>query len=139
MNKLNEFAIESFAISLLVSQGYTHIHGPSIAPDSETPERSSWGDVVLLFRLKESLTRINPTFSEAKIDEAIKTVQRIVSPDLLANNEAFHKLLTEGINITYQKDNEERGDYIYLIDYKNPSNNELCFNFPSTLAKSRTS
>lgn len=41
-SKITESAIETFAIELLESQGYQYIYGPDIAPDSDTPERSSF-------------------------------------------------------------------------------------------------
>ena len=53
-NKITESAIEEFAIDLLEKQGYQYIYAPDIAPDSETPERSSFEDVLLLERLKKS-------------------------------------------------------------------------------------
>ncbi|MEQ1767760.1 MAG: type I restriction endonuclease, partial [Methylotenera sp.] len=68
---------------------------------------------------------INPTLPAAALDEAVKVVQRISSPELLANNEAFHRLLTEGVNVSYQKDGNTRGDLVWLIDFANPDNNEF--------------
>jgi Type I site-specific restriction-modification system, R (restriction) subunit and related helicases len=34
-------------------------------------------------------------------------------------------MLTEGIKVSYQKDGVERGDLVWLIDFKNPENNEF--------------
>ncbi len=42
MSKITESAIEKFAIELLEKSGYQYIYAPSIAPDSETPERESF-------------------------------------------------------------------------------------------------
>ncbi len=41
MERITESAIEKFAIELFESSGYQYIYAPSIAPDSETPERQS--------------------------------------------------------------------------------------------------
>lgn len=49
---------------------------------------------------------------------------RIASPDLLTNNETFHRLLTEGIPVT-KRDGQDRGDRVFLIDFENPLNNEF--------------
>ncbi|MCA1920320.1 MAG: type I restriction endonuclease subunit R [Flavobacterium piscis] len=46
-------------------------------------------------------------------------------PNLMANNEAFHRLLTEGIRVTYRKNGEEKGDIVKLIDFKNIENNDF--------------
>jgi len=36
--------------------------------------------------------------------DAIKQILRLNSPELIANNEAFHRMLTEGIKVNYQRD-----------------------------------
>jgi type I restriction enzyme R subunit len=75
--------------------------------------------------LKKAVKRINKFIPADAQAEAIKEIQRIASPELLANNEAFHKLLTEGIPVSKQVDGDERGDRVWLIDFKNPYNNDF--------------
>jgi type I site-specific restriction-modification system R (restriction) subunit len=58
-------------------------------------------------------------------EDAIKQIQRLNSPELIANNEAFHRMLTEGIKVSYHKDGADRGDLVWLIDFNNPQNNEF--------------
>ncbi len=55
-----------------------------------------------------------------------KTIQRIASQDMTANNETFHRYLTEGVPV-YKRvaGGEERGDRVWLIDFNNPDNNEF--------------
>jgi len=125
MPPLSENHIEQLAIERLEALGYEYIYGPDIAPDSETPERSSFEQVLLLDRLQEAVRRINPTLPPDAQNEAIREIQRIASPELIANNETFHGLLTEGIPVTLQKDGDERGDRVWLIDFDNPHNNEF--------------
>ncbi len=103
MTKLTESNIESFAIEELQKLGYSWKWGPDIAPDGDNPERSSWDTVLLKSRHKEALKRINPFISELAIEDALKQIARLNNTSLLANNEAFHRMLTEGINVTYQK------------------------------------
>ena len=124
-NKLTESAIEAFAIKLLEKQGYQYIYGPDIAPDSETPERSSFEDIILLEKLKTAVSRINPTIPEDAWEDAIKQILNLASQDLTANNETFHRMLTEGINVNYQKDGSSRGDLVWLIDFNEPENNDF--------------
>lgn len=125
MTKLTENTIEQFSIDLLQRLGYNYVYAPTVAPDGETPERESYSDVLLLDRLQAAIRRINPKVNPSSRDEAIKEVQRINSPELLANNESFHRLLTEGIKITYNDKGDERGDLVWLIDFKNPEKNEF--------------
>jgi type I restriction enzyme, R subunit len=122
---LTESAIEAFAIKLLERLGYVYLHGPSIAPDSESPERSAYADVLLFERLTQAARRINHRLPKDVVDAALKDVQRIHSPDLLANNEAFHRLLTEGVPVNLQKDGDTRGERVWLIDFDRPENNEF--------------
>ncbi|MDD3644670.1 MAG: type I restriction endonuclease subunit R [Bacteroidales bacterium] len=125
MNTLTEFDIEKFAISLLETLGYEYLYAPNIAPDSKTPERESFEQVLLLGRLQKAVNRINSSIPADVQAEAIKEIQRISSPELLANNETFHRLLTEGIPVSKRVDGAERGDRVWLIDFKNPYNNEF--------------
>jgi len=125
MTKITESAIEKFAIELLEKQGYQYIYAPSIAPDSDTPERQSFKDVLLLDRLQTAVGRMNFNIPQAARDDAIKQIQRLNSPELIANNEAFHRMLTEGIKVSYQKDGHQRGDLVWLIDFKKPDNNDF--------------
>jgi type I restriction enzyme R subunit len=123
--KITENTIEQFAIELLERLGYQYIYAPDIAPDGEKPERNSYEDVLLTGRLQNAVRRINPNIPIDAQEEAIKEIQRINSPELIANNEAFHRMLTEGINVTYQKDGHDRGDLVWLIDFETPENNEF--------------
>ena len=110
---------------MLQQLGYDYLYAPDIAPDSENPERESFEQVLLLSRLEDSVRRINPQVPPAAQREAIKEIQRINSPELLANNQSFHRLLTEGIKVSYQKDGQQRGDLVWLIDFNTPQNNEF--------------
>lgn len=125
MSRLTESAIEDFAIKLFERLGYSYVHAPDIAPDSDTPERSRYDEVFLTPRLEHALRRINPGIAPAILQTALKEVQRIQSPELLAGNETFHRLLTEGVKVSYQQDGNERGDLVWLIDFANPDNNEF--------------
>nr|WP_219350104.1 type I restriction endonuclease [Desulfurobacterium atlanticum] len=125
MPDLNENSIENFAIDLLKSQGWDYAFGPDIAPDGVRPERKSFEDVILESRLKKALKIINPNIPESAIDDAVKQVKNLNFPELISNNEAFHRMLTEGVRVSYQKNGEERGDYVWLVDFENPENNDF--------------
>ncbi|MBP6979030.1 MAG: type I restriction endonuclease subunit R [Lentimicrobiaceae bacterium] len=125
MTKLTESDIELLAIEILKNLGYAWKWGPDIAPDGDTPERSSWDTVLLNHRLQEAIKRINPDIPATAREDALKQVLRLNDPNLLVNNEAFHRMLIEGINVTYQKDGEQRGDYVWLIDFENIDNNDF--------------
>lgn len=95
MERITESAIEKFTIELLEKSGYQYIYGPTIAPDGETPERESFEDVLLVARLWKAIARINPTVPQDCLEDAVKQVQRFISPELIANNEAFKRMSGE--------------------------------------------
>ena len=134
-NKITESDIEKFAIELLEKQGYRYIYAPDIAPDSNTPERNRFEDVILVERLRKAVGRINPKIPADVREDAIKQIQRLNSPELIANNEAFHRMLTEGIKVSYQKDGADRGDLVWLVDFNNPENNEFLVNNQFTVVE----
>ncbi|HRP83958.1 MAG TPA: type I restriction endonuclease subunit R [Saprospiraceae bacterium] len=125
MTRITENIIEAFAIELLDKLGYEYIYAPDIAPDAEHAERDNFEQVLLLNRLQNAVKRINPDFPADTQAEAIKEIQRIASPELLSNNEAFHRLVTEGIPVIKRMDGEERGDRVRLIDFTDIYNNEF--------------
>lgn len=154
-NRITESEIETLAIELLESSGYQYIYGPDIAPDASTgsasiDRRQSFEDVLLLERLKTAVRRINSALPAMAIEDAIKQIQRIHSPQLITNNETFHRLLTEGVKVSYQKDlpasagqaggRQERGDLVWLADFQNPDNNDfvVCNQFTVTSTSSVT-
>jgi type I restriction enzyme R subunit len=125
MSKITENHIELLAIERLEQLGYDYIYGPDIAPDAVTPERENYEQVILAQRLKNAVHRINPSLGNELQQEAIKELLRISSPELLTNNESFHRLLTEGIPVNKRVDGDDRGDRCWLIDFNNPKNNEF--------------
>jgi type I restriction enzyme, R subunit len=131
MTRITEQLIEDFAIELLEKLGYEYIYAPNIAPDLDTElvevtdKRESYQQVLLIKRLQHAVKRINKSIPADAQAEAIKEIQRIASPELLANNEAFHRLLTEGIPVSKRVDGDDRGDRVWLIDFKNPYNNDF--------------
>lgn len=124
-NKITESAIEALAIEQFEKLGYQYLYAPSIAPDSDTPERERFEDVVLLERLRAAVARINPAIPADAREEAVKQILRLNSPELIANNEAFHRLLTEGVKVSYQVQGQARGDLVWLLDFAHPDNNEF--------------
>ncbi len=125
MPKITENTIELLTIERLETLGYEYLYAPNIAPDGDKPERDSYEQVLLLNRLKKAVARINPFIPGEVQQEAIKEIQRIASPELLANNETFHRLLTEGIPVSKREKGDDRGDRVWLIDFNHPENNDF--------------
>lgn len=117
MNILTEDQIEQMALQTLQELGYEIINGATI-------ERS-YNEVILTNRLKEAIDKINPEIPADIREEALRNVLRVQFTTLLANNEAFHKLLTEGVDIKGREGEQIKTFKVWLIDYQNPENNDF--------------
>jgi type I restriction enzyme, R subunit len=139
MTSFTESEIEILSLDELKKIGFTYCPGPSIAPESDgiqplltretgsgydMPEnRSSYSDIILKQTLEIAINRLNPALPLTARQEAYKIVLSLYSPQLITANEAFHKILTEGVPITIVKEGQERGERVWLIDFQNPTNN----------------
>lgn len=151
-NSITESDIEQAALEILTELGYGTLYGPDIAPppDGINPQRQSYSDVVLIGRLKDAIDRLNPTIPKEAREEALKKVLRSDSPNLISNNQNFHKLLTDGIPVEYRQPSPQsspgrkgktpsithlplgedsgkgiKNDIVWLVDFDNPLNNEF--------------
>jgi len=125
MKPITENIIEQSAIEILQSQGWEYANGKEISPEGLFCERESFSQVVLLSRLRTAIAKINPTIPLDAQEAAVQKVLRIASPDLLHNNEEFHRLLVEKVKIPYQQNGYERSHEVALIDFENPTNNQF--------------
>ncbi|MEM9567288.1 MAG: type I restriction endonuclease subunit R, partial [Cyanobacteria bacterium P01_E01_bin.34] len=75
--------------------------------------------------LQQAIARINPQLPPETHTTAQRELQNIASPDLLANNETFHRYLTEGITVEYTKNGETKGEQLWLVDWNTPDNNDF--------------
>ena len=121
---MTEDQLEQETLTWLQEVGYTHRYGPDIAFDGSSPERADYRQVVMPFRLREAINRLNPGIPVAAREDAIKQVTDLGIPSLLSANRAFHKLLVGGVPVQYQKDGETRGDFVRLINWAHPEKNE---------------
>ena len=120
MTKIFESTIEEFVIELLQKQGWKYL-----SPEDQELERQDQSEVILKNRLKRALEIINPTVSEEDREQSLRKVLNLPSQNLIDNNEAFHRLLTEGIEIEVMGEEGIKGDKVWLIDFDHPENNEF--------------
>ena len=122
---MNESVVEEATLDWFAELGYETIHGPDIAPDEPNAERTSYADVVLVDRLRSALARLNPGVPAEILEEAALKVSRTETPSLIENNRAFHRMLTEGVDVEYR---DEDGRIVYdkvrLVDFDHPDNND---------------
>jgi len=125
--KYTESDLENATLEWLEELGFGIVFGPNIAPDGESPERESYKDIVLVGRLRSAVLAINSNIPRDAQEEAIKKVINVAysNPSLLETNHAFHRMLAEGVDVEYRRDDGSiAGDKVYLVDHKNLSNND---------------
>jgi type I restriction enzyme R subunit len=125
MFSLTESGVEEAALSWFGELGYAVTHAPHLAPGEITAERSSFGDVVLVNRLREAIARLNPAIPSDAREEALRKVLRHDASSLVGNNRAFHRMLRDGVPVEYRReDGSIAGDHVRLIDFDNPEAND---------------
>ncbi len=122
---ITENLIEESAIEILQSQGWEYANGKEISPEGLYCERENYQQIILTTRLRSAIAKINPHIPTEAQESAVQKVLRIYSPQLLHNNEEFHKLLVEKVKIPYQQNGYERSHEVALIDFENTSNNQF--------------
>jgi type I restriction enzyme R subunit len=125
MNVVSESEIEQIALDILSEDlGYTLLFGPDIT-EGDNKERD-YSEIILSARLKKAIDKLNPAIPRDAREEAFKKVLRTETVSLFDNNQAFHRMLTEGIDVKFSiGDGKSKTDKVWLIDYAHPENNEF--------------
>lgn len=97
--------------------GYTYVYGPDVERDYHSPLYED--------ALFPALQRINKGLPMDAINEAIYKLKNFESGSLLQKNMTFTDYLQNGIPVKYFVNGEERSTLVYLIDFKNPANNDF--------------
>jgi type I restriction enzyme R subunit len=121
-----ENELEALAISWFQDAGWSFRPGPEIAPDSATPARSDWRQVVLADELAAALAQLNPGVPTGVLDEACQSVARPDQPSLLQSNRRLHERLCDGVPMEItDAQGLKRGDRVRLIDFDKPERNRF--------------
>jgi type I restriction enzyme R subunit len=124
---IHESDVEENVLSILKSLGYEIVRGDNedYLPGGRSALRADYKEVVLVERLREALTRINLPVTEEAREQAIKQVLRSQSQKLIEDNESFHKILVDGVDVAFQSAGEERYHKVWLFDFEDPWNNDF--------------
>jgi type I site-specific restriction-modification system R (restriction) subunit len=122
---LYESHLEEATLRWFAELEYSTAQAEDIAPEGPRAERESFGDVLLVQRFRDAIDRLNPTIPQDTRDDAFRKVARPDRPTLIANNQAFHAMLRDGVEVEYMGDGGMlRGDRVALLDYDDPDNND---------------
>ena len=125
MSVFTESDVEAAALEWLAELGYTILHGPDIAPGAPAAERATYGDVVLVERLRAALARLNPGVPADAREEALRLLTRADGPGLVEHNRRLHRLLVDGIPIQYRAaGGRVVHDLVWAVDFADPARND---------------
>ncbi len=120
-----ESVVEDAALGWLGELKYSVLHGPEIAPGELAAERAGFGETVLPERLRAALRKLNRGLPPEALDEAFRKVTVPQHPSLIANNRAFHRMLTDGIAVECRrKDGTIGAEIVRLVDFDDPAAND---------------
>lgn len=121
----NEEAYERQCFDWLQGIGWNLAKGPEIAHDGMMPERTSHKDILLVERLEEAISRINPGTPKDVIQKVRQLLESPGETDVLKANQLIHRWMTEGISIKIRDHSgEETTKLLWLIDFENIENND---------------
>lgn len=122
---LNEQQLEELCLNWFQQVGWRFAHGPDIAPDSSAPERTDYRQVVLRERLLAALARINPQIPATALEQAVHALQTVSEPQMAVRNRSVHRLLLSGVAVEFEIGEQKKQDWVYFIDFSQPSNNDF--------------
>ena len=118
LTHFTESNYENAVLQLFQEQlGYTYIYGPDVERDYHSP---LYEDILL-----PCLWRVNPSLPIDALNEAVYKLKNFESGTLLQKNMVFMDYLQNGVPVKYFVNGEERSTLVYLVDFKNPANNDF--------------
>src|SRR5258708_7792874 len=118
MRPFAESHVEEAALAWLEELGYGTVNGIDIGPDSDVPERASYGDVMLVERVRRAIAKLNPALAADARAEVLNKLLQSETPSLIAENRLLHRYLIEGVPIEMRRaDGSIGGEQARLIDF----------------------
>lgn len=113
-----ESHVEEATLAWLSELGYGTANGLDIGPDGGKPERASYGDVLLIERVRAAIAKLNPTLSAETRAEVLAKLTQTVTPSLVEENRRLHRYLVEGVPVELRRgDGSIGGEQARLIDF----------------------
>ena len=120
-----ESHVEEAALSWLSELGYGMANGLEIGPDGSKPERASYGDVLLVERLRAAISKLNPTLNAQTRAEVLAKIMQTQTPSLIEENRRLHRYIIEGVPVEVRRaDGSIGGEQVRLIDFDDPDAND---------------
>jgi len=118
--------IEEATIAWFTDLGYSYLPAEDIAPEGRYSQRQNYTEVLLAERLQNALRELNPHLPQETLDEAYHKIAMSQHPALIDNNQAFHKMMTNGVDVSVrQSDASFKTEKVQIFDWSQPKNNDL--------------
>ena len=122
---MNETQLENLCLDWFAENGWEVVHGIDIAPDSSNPFRKDFKQVLLEKDIQAAFERLNPHLPAGCFEQVWQKLSKPESLDLVTNNRAFHRMLLEGVPVTYKKQDDWVHDHAFLVDFNHVHQNRF--------------
>ncbi|WP_180176057.1 type I restriction endonuclease subunit R [Acinetobacter sp. YH12025] len=122
---MNETQLENLCLDWFAENGWEVVHGIDIAPDSSNPLRKDYKQVLLESDIQTAFERLNPHLPASCFEQVLQKLNQPESLDLVTNNRAFHRMLLEGVPVTYKKQDDWLHDHAFLVDFNHVHQNRF--------------
>jgi type I restriction enzyme R subunit len=120
-----ESHVEEATLAWLTELGYATENGLHIGPDGGKSERASYGDVLLVDRVRAAIAKLNPTITAETRAEVLSKLLQAETPSLVPENRRLHRYMVEGVPVEVRRaDGSIGGEQVRLIDFDNPDAND---------------
>lgn len=126
--KLDEYShVEKPFIDQLIALGWNTAKNQVLELKlQQTPEqsfRTSFSEVVLQPKLRESLKTINPFLTDGQMDEVVRKITTFQKNSLIENNQQVLNFLLENTTVSRNELTGELSPTVRFIDFENVENN----------------
>ncbi|MEG1031986.1 MAG: type I restriction endonuclease subunit R, partial [Acinetobacter sp.] len=122
---MNETQLENLCLDWFAENGWEVVHGIDIAPDSSNPLRKDYKQILIEADLQAAFERLNPHLPASCFEQVWLKLSKPESLDLVINNRAFHRMLLEGVPVTYKKQDDWVHDHAFLVDFNHVHQNRF--------------
>ncbi|WP_323677866.1 type I restriction endonuclease subunit R [Halorubellus sp. PRR65] len=95
-------------------------------------QRTTWNDprqtessAVLEPRLRTAIELLNPWIDENNLNKAVREIQQVAGPSIMAENEQIHEKLVRHTSVKQDLGYGLKHQTVKYIDYENPENNDF--------------
>ncbi|MDE2367505.1 MAG: type I restriction endonuclease subunit R [Burkholderiales bacterium] len=108
MKSVDESIVEQASLEWLAGLGYTSIHGDDLSPGGQHEARRRYSDVVLVPRLRDAVTELNPALTQKEIEQAVALVSGYGSQSVVDGNKEVYDWLRNGVPLDRIEDDGRR-------------------------------